>query len=170
MPEYATAHARKKTKRVLMAGTSTSPVKLLKSVGDNSKQAVAGSHLEPANMAVASQTSSPALATLGIEIEHRFPAAHLTIWVDDRLSFTRLISGNDKKTLGVFHHVAGHEFHAVQVAEGKHKLRVQVTAAAGSGGSAYNASSAIEGDFLAAQENMLHITFSKTGAMNLALQ
>jgi serine/threonine-protein kinase len=170
MPDYATKHARLKTQRSPMPGIPVSPVKLLKSVSNDGKQAIAASHPEPANFAIANRTSSPALATLGIEIEHTFSAAHLSIWVDDRLAFTHLISGKDKKTLGVFHHVAGHEFHAVQVSAGKHKLRVQVTAAAGSGGSAYNASSNLDGDFIAAQENMLHITFSKTGMMNLALQ
>jgi serine/threonine-protein kinase len=170
MPDYATKHARLKTKRSPMPGTPIIPVKLLKSVSDDGKQAIAASHPEPANFAIANRTSSPAFATLGIEIEHTFSAAHLSIWVDDHLAFTRLMSGKDKKTLGVFHHVAGHEFHAVQVSAGKHKLRVQVTAAAGSGGSAYNASSNLDGDFIAAQENMLHITFSKTGTMNLALQ
>jgi serine/threonine-protein kinase len=169
-PDYGTNHARKKTKRGPAPGIPTGPVKLLKNVSDDSRHAIAASRPETATSAIENQTSPPALATLGIEIEHTFPAAHLTIWVDDRMAFTHLISGNDKKTLGVFHHVAGHEFHAVQVTAGKHKLRVQVIAAAGSGGSAYNASANLDGDFLVAQENMLHITFSKTGAMNLVLQ
>jgi serine/threonine-protein kinase len=169
-PDYGITHAGRKTQRSSVRGIPISPAKLLKNVSNDSKQAMGASHPEHTNFAIATQTSSLALATLGIEIEHTFPAAHLTIWVDDRLAFTRLISGNDKKTLGVFHHVAGHEFHAVQVTAGKHKLRVQVSAAAGSGGSAYNASSNLDGDFIAAQENMLHITFSKTGVMNLVLQ
>jgi serine/threonine protein kinase len=111
-----------------------------------------------------------ALATLEMEIEHKFPAAHLTIWVDDRLAYTRLLAGNDKKTLGVFHHVTGHEFHAMPITAGKHQLRVQVTAAAGPGSSNFQASANLEGVFSSAQENVLHITFAKNGEMNLSLR
>jgi serine/threonine protein kinase len=126
---------------------------------------------ELANLAVTSSNPAAlALATLEIEVEHKFPAAHLTIWVDDHLAYTRMLAGNDKKTLGVFHHVAGHEFHAMPIAAGKHQLRVQVTAAAGSGSAAFRASSNLEGVFSGTQENVLHITFAKNGEMNLSLR
>jgi hypothetical protein len=126
---------------------------------------------ELANLAVnGPNPAALALATLEIEVEHKFPAAHLTIWVDDRLAYTRMLAGNDKKTLGVFHHVAGHEFHAMPIAIGKHQLRVQVTAAAGSGSAAFRASSNLEGVFSSTQENVLHITFAKNGEMNLSLR
>jgi eukaryotic-like serine/threonine-protein kinase len=126
---------------------------------------------ELANLALTpSNPAALALATLEIEVEHKFPAAHLTIWVDDRLAYTRMLAGNDKKTLGVFHHVAGHEFHAMPIAAGKHQLRVQVTAAAGPGSAAFRASSNLEGVFSGTQENVLHITFAKNGEMNLSLR
>lgn len=126
---------------------------------------------ELATLAVTSYNPAAlALATLEIEVEHKFPAAHLTIWVDDRLAYTRMLAGNDKKTLGVFHHVAGHEFHAMPIAAGKHQLRVQVTAAAGPGSAAFRASSNLEGMFSGTQENVLHITFAKNDEMNLSLR
>jgi serine/threonine-protein kinase len=109
-------------------------------------------------------------ATLEIEVEHKFPSAHLSIWVDDHLAYTHLLAGNAKKTLGVFHHVAGHEFHAMQITAGKHRLRVQVIAAAGSGAAAYDGSTSLEGNFTGGQEIMLHVIFAKNGEMNLSLQ
>jgi hypothetical protein len=78
--------------------------------------------------------------------------------------------GNDKKTLGVFHHVAGHEFHAMQIAAGKHRLRVQVTAMAAPGSAPYEGSASLEGVFGGGQENMLHVIFAKNGEMNLRLE
>src|SRR5208337_2974108 len=53
---------------------------------------------------------APSPATLEIEVEHKFAEAHLSIWVDDRLTYTHLLEGTDKKRLVVFHHVQGHEF------------------------------------------------------------
>jgi serine/threonine-protein kinase len=117
---------------------------------------------------VTTATISP--ATLEIEVEHKFPMAHLSIWVDDHFTYTHLMEGNDKKTLGVFHHVTGHEFHAMQIPAGKHRLRVQVTAAAGQGSAAYNGSASVDGDFASGQEIKLQVIFEKNGEMKLSLQ
>ena len=103
-------------------------------------------------------------------MDHKFAEAHLSIWVDDTLSYTHILVGADKKRLGVFHHVEGHEFHAMQITAGKHRLRVQVIAAAGSGTAAYDGSTSLEGSFTAGQEIMLHVIFAKNGEMNLSLQ
>src|SRR5258708_31301207 len=84
---------------------------------------------------------TPAYAVLEIEVEHKFAEAHLSIWVDDLLTYTRPLAGADKKHLVVFHHVQGHEFHAVQISPGKHRLRAEVD----SGGSISNHSSTVEG-------------------------
>ena len=99
-------------------------------------------------------------------MEHKFAEAHLSIWVDDRLTYTHLLEGIDKKHLVVFHHVQGHEFHAMQVSPGKHRLRVQVT----SGGATYDQSATVTGEFASGQENVLQISFNKHGEMNLSLQ
>jgi eukaryotic-like serine/threonine-protein kinase len=163
-----------KQKRVTARTTNVlnQPAVMLRNATQNAdKGTVSTAQPELANLAVnGPNPAALALATLEIEVEHKFPAAHLTIWVDNHLAYTRMLAGNDKKTLGVFHHVAGHEFHAMPIATGKHQLRVQVTAAAGSGSAAFRASSNLEGVFSGTQENILHITFAKNGEMNLNLR
>jgi hypothetical protein len=103
---------------------------------------------------------------LEIEVEHKFAVAKLTIWVDDRLAYQHPLEGTDKKRLAVFHHVEGHEFHAVQIAPGKHSLRVQVTSDA----NPPEQTGTVEGEFLSGTEKSLRILFSKRGEMSLSLQ
>jgi len=105
-------------------------------------------------------------AMLEIEIEHKFAEAHLSIWVDDSLTYTHPLQGTDKKHMVVFHHVQGHEFHAVQVTPGQHRLRVEVA----SGGAISNQSATVEGEFASGRETVLHINFDKHGKMILSLQ
>jgi serine/threonine protein kinase len=105
-------------------------------------------------------------ATLDIEIEHKFAEAYLTIWVDDRLAFTHPLEGTEKKRLVVFHHVEGHEFHAMPIAPGKHLLRVAFTSEAAK----FSQTATVAGDFASGTEQMLRIQFSKNGTMNLTLQ
>jgi serine/threonine protein kinase len=107
---------------------------------------------------------SPAM--LDIEVEHKFTEAHLSIWVDDRLTYTHLLEGADKKHLVVFHKVQGHEFHAVQIPPGRHLLRVQVTSST----DLSQRSATIDGDFASGTEKMLRVLFNKNGEMNLSLQ
>jgi len=102
---------------------------------------------------------------LEIEVDHKFTEAHLSIWVDDRLTYTHLLEGTDKKHLVVFHHVQGHELHAIQLSPGKHRLRVQVTS-----GVATDQSATVTGEFASGQDNVLQINFNKHGEMNLRLQ
>ena len=109
-----------------------------------------------------SATASPAL--LEIEVEHKFTDAHLSIWVDDSLTYTHTLEGTDKKHLVVFHQVQGHEFHAMQLSPGKHLLRVQVSTGANS-----EQSSTVAGEFVSGKEKMLHIRFTKQGKMDLSL-
>ena len=120
--------------------------------------------VSPATSPATPPITSP--ATLEIEVEHKFAEAHLSIWVDDRLAYTHLLGGTDKKHLVVFHHVQGHEFHAMQVSPGKHRLRAQVT----SDGATYDQSATVAGEFASGQENVLRISFNKHGEMNLSLQ
>ena len=129
-------------------------------------------------------------ATLQIEVDHRFTQAHLSIWVDESLAYTRDLEGTDKKRLGVFHHVQGHELHVMQLTAGKHRLRVRVTSgsdtpigagsttgaasevatAAPGGLPTYDQSAFVEGEFTSAKESVLSITFNKHGEINLHLQ
>lgn len=105
-------------------------------------------------------------AMLDIEVDHKFTQASLSVWVDDRLAFTHQLEGTEKKRLGVFHHVEGHEFHAMQIPPGKHVMRVQVTSEAANSPQI----ATVSGDFSTGAEQMLRVQFSKTGEMNLSLQ
>jgi serine/threonine protein kinase len=103
---------------------------------------------------------------LEIEVDHKFADARLSIWVDDELTYTHPLQGLDKRRLVVFHRVQGHEFHAVPIPAGKHRLRVEVNPGAG----ASEQSAFAEGEFPGGAEKMLRIQFSKAGEMNLTLE
>jgi hypothetical protein len=122
----------------------------------------------PSTAGSPSPASAPAIspALLDIQVDHKFAEAHLTIWVDDRMSYTHLLEGADKKHMVVFHKVQGHEFHAMQVPLGKHRLRVRVESPVAS----YDQSGIVTGEFSADKEQMLRINFSKSGEMQLNLQ
>jgi len=152
-----TAVATQLPKRVPARRTHPAPVKVARA----SSPAVSPPAVSPATV---SPATSP--ATLEIDVEHKFAEANLSIWVDDRLTYTHRLEGTDKKRLVVFHHVQGHEFHAMQVSPGKHLLRVQVTSEVAS----YDQSAAVTGEFASGQENVLRINFNKHGEMNLSLQ
>jgi serine/threonine-protein kinase len=128
------------------------------------KMARANPTIPLASSVPSASQSSPAM--LDIEIEHKFAEAQLSIFVDDRLSYTHLLEGADKKHLVVFHKVQGHEFHAVQIPPGRHLLRVQVTSSADLSAR----SATIEGDFDSGTEKMLRVLFNKNGEMNLSMQ
>ncbi|HSZ60800.1 MAG TPA: serine/threonine-protein kinase [Terriglobales bacterium] len=110
--------------------------------------------------------SQPPPATLEIEVDHKFAEAHLLVWSDDHLAYAHVLEGTDKKHLGMFHHVQGHEVHAAQLPPGKHSLRVQVSSEAAN----YDQSATVDGDFQSGQESLLRITFGKHGEINLSLQ
>jgi hypothetical protein len=114
-------------------------------------------------------SASPALAvspaTLEIDVEYKFSQAKLTLWIDDRASFTHTLEGTDKKVLGVFHRSEGHEFHALQIPAGNHQLRVEV-----GGGAPIDQSATISANFASGDEKMLHVTFDKHGQMALGLE
>jgi serine/threonine protein kinase len=124
----------------------------------------------PAAKAVLVATSSAAAtaatipATLGIEVDHKFAEAQLSIWVDDRLSYTHTLEGTDKKRLVVFHHVQGHEIHSMQIQPGNHHLRVQVTS------ESQSSNQSVTGAFASGTEKLLRIYFDKRGEMNLNLE
>jgi Protein kinase domain len=109
-------------------------------------------------------TSLVAPATLDIEVDHKFAEAKLSIWVDDRLSYTRALEGTDKKRLVLFHQVQGHEIHAMQIPAGNHHLRVQVTSGENS------SDQSVTGDFSSGSEKLLRVSFDKRGEMNLNLE
>ena len=125
-------------------------------------QSTASNHLAPTT------GGAPLLAPamLEIEVDHKFAEAHMSIWVDQELTYTHPLQGMDKKHLVVFHRVQGHEFHAVQIPPGKHILRVQVN----SGSNPSERSATTEGVFASGTERMLRIQFDKSGEMFLNLE
>jgi serine/threonine protein kinase len=105
-------------------------------------------------------------ATLVIEVDHKFAAAHLSIWVDDRLTYEHALEGTAKKHLVLFHQVQAHESHAMQLPPGKHRLRAHIT----SDESGYDRFATVEGDFVSGQENVLRINCNKNSDLDLSLQ
>jgi eukaryotic-like serine/threonine-protein kinase len=105
-------------------------------------------------------------ATVEIEVDHKFAEANLSIWVDGSLTYTHLLEGTDKKRLGVFHRVQGHEIHSMQISPGKHSLRVQVT----SDSASYDQFATLAGEFVSGHETVLHVNCNKRGEINLSLQ
>jgi serine/threonine protein kinase len=104
-------------------------------------------------------------AMLEVEVDHKFAAGQLSIWVDGQLTYQRQLEGTDKKRLVVFHRVEGHELHAMQISPGNHSLRVQVTSEAAN----YDQSATVGGEFPSGGENVLRINCNKP-AINLSLQ
>jgi len=166
VPSIAKAPApieEKLSKPVPAGRTHPSPTKVARASSPTVSPA-ASPDTSPATSPAPSPATAP--ATLEIEVEHRFAEAQLSVWVDDRLTYTHQLEGTDKKHLVVFHHVQGHEFHAMQVSPGKHSLKVQVT----SDGAAYDQSATASGEFVSGQESVLRINFSKHGEISLSLQ
>jgi eukaryotic-like serine/threonine-protein kinase len=122
----------------------------------------------PSGKASHSSSEAPSVspAMLEIEVDHKFAEAQLSIWVDETLSFTHQLEGAQKKHLVVFHRIQGHEFHAVQIAPGKHMLRVRVSSEKDN----FDQSATVEGDFAVGAEKMLRVQFSKNGQMSLTLE
>jgi tRNA A-37 threonylcarbamoyl transferase component Bud32 len=124
---------------------------------------------EPVAMPTAPARTNPAKvssATLDIEVEHNFTEAHLSVWVDGRAVYTRLLEGADKKRLVVFHGVQGHDSHAVRLAPGKHRVRVGIVTGADSN----DRSRTVAGDFVSGKAKVLRVHFDKRGEMSLSLQ
>ena len=157
-----------KKPRKVEARTSPQPAKVVHLTSSIATSPVVPVSSEPA------PTVSPAM--LEIEVEHKFAEAHLSIWVDDALTYTHTLEGTDKKRMVVFHQVQGHEFHAMQLSPGKHVLRVQVTAGATSTGTANTSaptteqSGTLTGEFASGKEMMLRIHFTKQSKMELSLE
>ena len=125
-----------------------------------------GNAKEPSQPAATQPVPAASSSTLEIEVEYKFAEARLSIWVDGHLSYSHLLEGTDKKHLVVFHHVQGHEFHAVQVPSGKHRLRVAVA----SGEPNSEQSGTVTGTFASGKETLLRVTFNNRGEMNLSLR
>jgi hypothetical protein len=121
--------------------------------------------IKPVSLSSTLPVLPPVPATLEIEVDHKFAEAQLSVWVDERLTYSHSLEGTDKKRLGLFHHVQGHEFHAVQISPGNHALRVKVIG----GEPPAEKTATITGDFPSGNDKMLHVGFDKHGEMTLSL-
>jgi eukaryotic-like serine/threonine-protein kinase len=105
-------------------------------------------------------------ATLDIHIEHRFAAADLSLWVDDKLAYDHPLRGQPKKHWNPFR-TDVQETEIVRLASGKHHLRVRVRSDA----EKYEQSATISGNFVKGHPTTLKINFERQGkAMRLALR
>jgi serine/threonine protein kinase len=113
-----------------------------------------------------SMTQAVADSTLDIRIDHHFPAADLSLWIDDRLAYDHSLPGQTKKQWIPFRG-NGQEIETVRLAAGKHCLRVRVRSTP----EKYEQSATILGSFTKGHPTILQINFDRQGkGMRLALR
>jgi len=105
-------------------------------------------------------------STLNIRIEHRFSAAKLSLWIDDKLAYDRPLRGQIKKHWNPFR-MDVRETETVRLAAGKHRILVRVRSTPDK----YEQSAAILGSVTKDHPAILQINFERQGkAMRLALR
>ena len=115
---------------------------------------------------VVSSANAAADSTLNIQIDNRFAAADLSLWVDDKLTYEHSLRAQTKKHWNPFRADA-RETETVRVAAGEHRLMVRVRSAP----EKYEQSASILGSFVKDHPALLQINFERQGkAMRLALR
>jgi serine/threonine-protein kinase len=134
--------------------TSTKSVATsIKPVADSTKPVVGSSNAAPDS-------------TLNIQIDNRFAAADLSLWVDDKLAYEHPLQAQTKKHWNPFRADA-RETETVRLAAGQHRLMVRVRSAP----EKYEQSASILGSFAKDHPVLLQINFERQGkAMRLALR
>jgi serine/threonine protein kinase len=115
-----------------------------------------------------SKEASKAVAdsTLNIRIEHRFSAAELSLWIDDKLAYDHPLRGQIKKHWNPFR-MDVRETETVRLPAGSHRILVRVRSAP----EKYEQSAAVLGSFSKDHPAILQINFERQGkAMRLALR
>jgi serine/threonine protein kinase len=115
-----------------------------------------------------SKAPSKAIAdsTLNIRIEHRFSAADLALWIDDKLAYDRPLRGQSKKHWNPFR-LDVRETETVRLPAGNHRILVRVRSTPDK----YEQSAMISGRFARDHPTILQINFERQGkAMRLALR
>jgi eukaryotic-like serine/threonine-protein kinase len=115
-----------------------------------------------------SKQSAKAVAdsTLNIRIEHRFSAAELSLWVDDKLAYDRPLRGQVKKRWNPFR-MDVRETQTVRLTVGTHRILVRVRSAPDK----YEQSASVLGSFSKDHPAILQINFERQGkGMRLALR
>lgn len=97
------------------------------------------------------------LANLDLQVQHHFTDAQLSLWVDEHLTYSRALHGENKTRLVVVHGVQGYETAQVQVPTGKHSLRVHVQSSEDS----FDESKTITAELAKGEDKTLRIDFDK---------
>ena len=116
--------------------------------------------------AVAPKPAVVADAMLQIEVEHHFADASASVWLDNRLIYTKALHGDKQRRALLFKRVNGQQFDVIKVPSGVHQLRVRVHSDA----EAYDQSKMIV-DASIQSASILRITCAQKGAgLELTLQ
>jgi eukaryotic-like serine/threonine-protein kinase len=121
-----------------------------------------------AEKAANSKEASRAVAdsTLNIRIEHRFSAAELSLWIDDKLAYDRPLRGQVRKHWNPFR-MDVRETETVRLPAGKHHILVRVRSTP----EKYEQSVTVLGSFSKDHPAILQINFERQGkAMRVALR
>ena len=132
----------------------------------NSENQVAGAEKGTTAKASVARPEQPPEAMLQIEVEHHFTDARASVWLDDRLVYTKSLRVEKQRRTLLFRPVTAHQFDAIKVPSGVHQVRVRVHSAGG----AYDQSKIIV-DAPIRSASLLRITCGLKGAgLQLALQ
>jgi hypothetical protein len=105
-------------------------------------------------------------AMLQIEVEHHFGDASASVWLDNRLIYTKALHSEKQRRALLFKQVNGQQFDVIRVPSGTHQLRVRVR----SDTDAYDQSKMIA-DASIQSASVLRITCGQKGAgLQLTLQ
>ncbi|MGA7514489.1 MAG: serine/threonine-protein kinase [Candidatus Sulfotelmatobacter sp.] len=103
-------------------------------------------------------------ASLDLAVQHQFKEATLSLWIDDKLTFTQILHGSVRKHLIVFNGVHGANSETVQVPSGAHVIRPR----AQSTDQSIDLSKTISVAFTGGESRTLQVTFNNHNtAMNL---
>jgi hypothetical protein len=106
-------------------------------------------------------------STLRILVEHHFGTAHLSVWIDEKLTYNYSLRGAVKKRMLLLKGVQGYFSDSVEVTGGEHLIRVRVL----SEDNSYDQSGSIRGSFVPGSEKVLTTRFDKNNqGMRLSLQ
>ena len=106
-------------------------------------------------------------STLRISVEHHFGTANLSVWIDEKLTYSYPLRGTIKKRMLLLKGVQGYFSDSVEVARGEHLIRVRVLSADNS----YDESESIRGTFAPGSQKVLTTQFDQNNrGMRLSLK
>jgi hypothetical protein len=97
------------------------------------------------------------LSTLDLAVQHQFKEATLFVWVDDKLTLTRVLHGAAQKHLVVFNGLRGVESETLKIPAGKHVIRVRTLSA----DETIDLSRTVSAEFVGGGDKSLQVTIDK---------